>query len=90
MMKAGAAPYAAPIDFGAAEIELSSAELSTFGRQVQLPGGESAGGIAIVVSSEAEHELADYFVRHARGGRDRRLFADPTQARASLEACRPG
>jgi len=84
MMKAGAAPYAALFDISAAEVELSSAELSTFGQQVQMPGSEGAGPIAIVVSSEAEHELADHFARHARGGRACRLFADVGEARAWL------
>ncbi len=90
MMRAGAAPYAALLDFSAAEVELSSAELTSFGRQIQPPRGEGAGAIAIVVSSEAEHELADHFARRAGGGRVCRLFAEATQARAWLEECRPG
>ncbi len=85
MMKAGAASYSALFDISAAELELSSAELSTFAQQVQMPGSEGAGAIAIVVSSEAEHELADYFARRARGGRACRLFADAAQARAWLD-----
>ncbi|MGE0421583.1 MAG: hypothetical protein AB7O88_04930 [Reyranellaceae bacterium] len=84
MVKAGAASYSTLFDISAAQVEASSAELATFGQQVQMPDEARAGAIAIVVSSEAERELADYFARRARGGRACRLFADAAQARAWL------
>jgi SpoIIAA-like len=85
VIKARAAAYSALFDISAAEVELSSAELTAFSQQVQVRGSARAGAIAIVVSSEAEHELADHFVRRARGGRACRLFADAAQARAWLK-----
>ena len=85
IIKARAAAYSALFDISAAEVELSSAELTAFSQQVQMPGAKGAGAIAIVVSSEAERELADHFARRARGGRACRLFADAAQARAWLE-----
>lgn len=79
--KAGAGAYSALFDISAAEVELSAADLTHFGRQAQIHGG----AIAIVVLSEAEHELADHFARRAGGGRACRLFDDAPRARAWLD-----
>lgn len=84
MVKARAVAYGALLDISAAEVELSSAELTALSQQIQVRTAR-AGAIAIVVSSEAERELADHFARRARGSRICRLFADAAQARAWLQ-----
>ncbi|MBX3503223.1 MAG: hypothetical protein KF889_27585 [Alphaproteobacteria bacterium] len=80
----GAVGYRAIFDARrAAGLNIRSAELAAQGRLVasRKPDGFD-GAIALIVTSEAEREMADYFSEFLSGARPCRIFHDIEAARA--------
>ena len=75
----GASGYRVLFDLRAADLSA----VSEVAKNRKAAG--SSGAIALVVDSEAEREMAAYFVSHTTGQRLCRLFSDVDRARAWLE-----
>lgn len=79
----GAVGYRVIFDFRTATLQLTSADLRAFSEIARSRKSDAFdSAVALIVRSEAERELAAYFIDRTASGRPVRLFGDPEQAAA--------
>jgi len=88
----GAVGYRVIFDARSADLALSPGDLAAFSQTVKDRKRDdvSDGRIALVVSSEAEREMATYFVDRTDSQRPCRLFRTIEDARAWMDDPLPG
>ena len=87
----GAVGYRALFDARNANLELQPSDLAALSQLVKDRKRDdvSDGSIALLVNSEAEREMGDYFAARTDGERPCRLFTSAEEARAWLKGA-PG